>query len=274
MRRTLFACLDIKDLIQSTMDYPVKELERFRAQMGLELSEKDKRRIFEGLGGYENTAETEYKLGMAREAVEDLLVSDWVKFIGVTGSVASGGVVMGDDIDVFIVVKNDRAWVYRLVIWFRDLFRNQKLKRVDKSARDRNSTTHMEWQVKDKICMNFICEERALRFDQDIFTFHELSYMRPVYNPQFLFTIFSENKWMTEFGAYRPTVFSDPPRRRRSNFRIFLNDMAFLGQLMFMTVASHNPEYKRLIHNHNIGRITFYPKDFKEEILNELKKSR
>jgi hypothetical protein len=119
--------------------------------------------------------------------------------------------------------------------------------------------------------MNFICEERALKFEQDIFNFHELVFMRPIYKDSYLFTIFSANRWIERYGAYVPTAFGDQPDYKRERLWVFLNDMAFLCQLIFMTINGSKPEYERLIDNHDKGRIEFYPSDFKKGVMEKFK---
>ena len=109
------------------------------------------------------------KVSLVEENVKKLLLFKWVKFIGVSGSVAAGFAKDEDDIDLFIVVKDGTAWLYRGVLTLRGLFNG--LFRGKRHGED----------VKNLFCFNLICEESGLNFDNDIFDFHELMYLIPVY---------------------------------------------------------------------------------------------
>ena len=45
------------------------------------------------------------KVQIARDSVKYLVVFNWVQFIAISGSVASGFAKEGDDIDIFVVIK-------------------------------------------------------------------------------------------------------------------------------------------------------------------------
>jgi hypothetical protein len=116
------------------------------------------------------------KLSIAKKSLEWLACNPFVKFIGVSGSVASEFVQSEDDVDLFIVTQNDTAWIYRLYIYFKNIFH--------KKIRSKENV-NKGGKVKDKLCVNFITEQRALTLDSDIFNLNELIYLKPIYNTHF-----------------------------------------------------------------------------------------
>jgi len=203
------------------------------------------------------------KVVIAEDCIEWLLFKPWVKFVGISGSVASEFAREDDDIDLFIVVKNDTAWIYRLYVYFRNIFKH----RVRSKKKEDN-----EINVKDKLCINFITEQRALHFENDVFNLNEILYIKPIYNRNFLRLIFLSNPWLKD--AYRVSdKYLDVDRLKvgdikeltKRNYLLFIfNFIAFLGQLLFMIVTRHQPDLKRLSEGFKEGRIEFYPKEFKK----------
>ena len=197
----------------------------------------------------------EVKTKLALGNVKFLLLGNIVKFIGLSGSVAAGFAKEDDDIDVFIVVRNDTAWIYRAILVFRNIFYRKIRTKLDGS------------NVKDKFCLNFICEERDVTFENDIFNFHELMYLIPIYNEKFLNYIYSQNLWLREeYGVKKELLLSRiMVSRKRNIFLRIINFLAFFAQLVFMFVTQHNPEVRRLKENFKKGRIAFFPGDYKRK---------
>lgn len=210
------------------------------------------------------------KISIAKESLDWLLFKPWVRFIGVSGSVASQFVKKGDDIDLFIVVKNDTAWLYRLYIYFRNLFK--------KSIRSKERVEKGE-SVKDKLCINFITEERDLRFEDDIFNLNELLFLKPIYMEDYLKVIFINNPWLNDkylvsdkYLQKDKVKVRDVRDLRKRNYILFIpNLIAFLGQICYMIIMGHQPDLKRLCKGFREGRIEFYPKDFREKKLKNTK---
>lgn len=196
------------------------------------------------------------KLRVAKENLEKLKVFKWVRFIGVSGSVAAGFAEKDDDIDVFVVVRNGTMWIYRAIIAFRNIFHNKiRAKR------------HKE--VKDKLCVNLICEERGLEFPRDIFNMHELIFLIPLYNKKYKRYILSMNPWMERDFLVKKELFRTrliPEKKVFFPLRL-LNFFAFIAQLTFMSLSGHNPEMKRLVGNYRKGRIEFFEYDYRMDKL-------
>ena len=194
------------------------------------------------------------KIQRAQENISSLLALNLVKFIGVTGSVAAGFAKEEDDIDVFVVVRDGSMWLYRGLVALRNIFQNKV-----RAKRHRD--------VRDKLCLNLVCEERDLGFQNDIFNFHELMYMKPIYNEKYVNYIFSQNKWLVEeYGIRKELQETEIQSEGSVNLllRIF-NSIFYYLQLFFMIIRRHNPELERLRKNSKKGRIEFFPNDFKEE---------
>lgn len=195
------------------------------------------------------------KLEIAKKNLKYLKVGNWVKFIGISGSVAAGFAKQEDDIDVFVVVENDTAWIYRALLMFKNIFhRKIRIKRDGE-------------MVMDKLCINFICEEKGLQLENDMFNFHELMYLIPICNEKYLNYIYSKNVWLKEeYGVKNELLVNRVwVERRRNIFLMILNFKAFCLQLIFMIITNHGPEIPRLKSNFKEGRIEFFPVDYKEK---------
>lgn len=195
------------------------------------------------------------KIAIAKRNLKYLQIGKWVKFIGISGSVAAGFAKEEDDIDLFIVVRNGCGWIYRGLIALRNIFH-----RTIRVKRDRGD-------VSDKLCINFICEERSLRLENDMFNFHELMYLVPIYNDKYLNYIYSQNEWLkTEYGVKNDLLISRIQSQRFVNFVFrILNWLAFFVQLLFMVVFKHSPNVKRLEQDFKVGRIEFFEEDYKKK---------
>ena len=260
-------------MYRKKIDRIIKEFIKFRSNMGVKLTLKKARYIwgkervsqlpkgiFNLLGKKINLKQERVilsKIRIAKRNMDILLVSDWVKFIGVSGSVAAGFAKEEDDIDLFIVVRNGSAWIYRGIIRLRNLF-----KHVIRVKRDGEN-------VKNLFCTNYIVEERGLSLERDIFNLHELMYMIPIYQKRYLSSIFSENRWLETEYLVDKGLFNSKRRVYRgvNIFIVILNYLAYLLQVLFMLISNHKPEIKRIQTNYSEGRIQFFPSDYKERIL-------
>lgn len=265
------------------MQSPKKVFEntlKFRIAMGLYLSKDDikyiwGRRFLKNLEDSqeediqnllktlkENENEVVFKkFKIAKKYLSKLKVFNLVKFIGVSGSVAAGFANEEDDIDVFVVVRNGTMWIYRAIIIFKNLFHNRI-----RAKRHKN--------VKNKLCLNLICEERGLQFPPDIFNFHELLFLKPVYKKEYKKFILSQNSWLRKEFLVKKELFITrviPQKRVLFPLRI-INHIAFYSQLLFMLISGHKPDIKRLKENFKQGRIEFFESDYREERIGNYEK--
>lgn len=260
----------------TSMQTPHKVFEnavRFRSAMDLSLSKEDikyiwGRRFFKNLEdsedknikkllkairGNENNYISE-KTNIAKKHMSKLMVSNWVKFIGISGSVAAGFAKEEDDIDIFVVVRDGTMWVYRALVVFRNLFHNRIRAKRHKD-------------VKNKLCLNLICEERGLQFPSDIFNFHELMFLKPIYKKSYKRYIFSQNKWLRKKFLVKKELLRTRIQSDKRGFLLIriVNYMAFICQLLFMFISGHRPNIKRLRRNFKRGRIEFFEYDYRNE---------
>lgn len=242
----------------------ISQLVLFRKNMGVK-TPKEKVVFFWGknfkniqaIENFKREKFVEKKINIVRENINSILFLDWVKFVGITGSVAAGTAKEKDDIDVFIVVKNNRMWLYRAILTTR--LGKESLRRV--------------WgkPFKNKIDTNFICEERGLWFNaESIFVLHELLFMIPVYNEEYYEKILGVNhKLLENFCIERKKV---EVNKKGNLFFKILDKFAFALQYTYMLVKNHKPDYKRLKRNNKKGRIAFFPENFRKEREEEYRK--
>lgn len=241
------------------------ELMEFRSLMGLNVSSNDVKRIW-GRRFFKNEKKksekqlvnyhVENKIKIAKENISKLLVFNWVQFIGVSGSVAAGFAKEEDDIDLFVVVRNNCMWLYRGIISLKNIF-HKKIR------------TKKDSDVKDKLCINLIAEERGVEFSNDIFNFHELMYLKPIYNEKYLSYIYSRNEWLRDdYGIKKElTQTKISSTKNVSVFFSIFNSLAFFFQLFFMVLSNHNPEVERLKYNSRNGKIEFFSTQHKEKVV-------
>lgn len=250
------------------IDEVLRKLREFRELMGIPVTEDDIKYIWgkrylkrvRGRGGkILKNIENKYieeKVDIAKSNLSNLRVFNWVCFIGISGSVAAGFAKEDDDIDMYIVVRNNTAWLYRGIVVFKNLFHNKIRAKRHKV-------------IKNKLCVNLITEERGLQFTNDIFNFHELMYLIPVYNESYINYIYSQNMWLEkEYYVKKENINTKIRATKKISFLTkLLNQLAFLSQIVFMAVAGHNPDIKRLKENYRNGRIEFFEHDYKEKVL-------
>ncbi len=194
------------------------------------------------------------KIIYVKKVTKTLFIRPFVKMIGISGSVASGLYKEGEDTDIFVVVNNHFSWIFRglaklilgsNVIWYED---NDK---------------------KNRICLNFILEERGLYFkEEDIFTFHEIFYLIPIWGEDYFPYLLNKNVWVyTEFFAKK----RDINKERYLLMDVLLailfcipNFIAFILQVMYMLILKHKPDLKRLWNTYLEGKIEFYLDDFRK----------
>lgn len=245
----------------------------FRKQMGAKLSFEMVEKIW-GQNGIDKTRQLEKsnlikdllstskfednsvsyeKYRYARRNYKKFLIFNWVKYVAVSGSVAAEIAKPEEDIDIFIVIRNDRVWIYRFLL---------KLKNLS------NGTFRFAHnsKVKNRFCVNFICEERGLKdFPKDIFIFHELFMMKSIYNAAYFNEIVANNSWTADFGV---VLRHSSNSRAESSFVLRAVDSFFMFlQLTFMLFTNRKPNLSRYINNTLKGKVISYPQSFKPAVM-------
>jgi predicted nucleotidyltransferase len=220
----------------------------FGKELVRNLDERIKRLLVSG----KESAAVARKLEYARQNSSIFLIFDLVKFVGVSGSVAAGFAGEDDDIDIFIVVRNGTGWLYRGLLLLRNLF-NRKI-RMGGGFSKRH--TGLGGRFKDKFCINLIVEERGLKFDEDI------------YNEKYLGQVLSKNTWISKYAGIVPKAGSSDTSKEGFIWHI-LNAKFFIAQLIYRILMLHPTDLKEINRSYREGKIIFYPKDFRHEILKE-----
>lgn len=206
------------------------------------------------------------KINIANSSIKWLVIKQFVKFVAISGSVASEFAKKSDDIDLFIVTKNDTVWIYRFYLYFKNFFKGD--------IRSKNKRN-----VENKFCINLLTEERFLQFEPDVFNLNEILYLKPIYNHKYQKIFLLNNQWIKDkhlvsekyLGIGGIKVCDVKALTKRNYFLLPLNFLAFLSQLVYMIAMNHRPDISRLLKGFKKGRVEFYPKDFKLEKLRNLK---
>lgn len=112
----------------------------------------------------------------------------FVRFIGVTGSLAMQCAAPEDDIDFLIVTAADRVWLTRALVL--SLLWVLGVKRADNEAQHHPN----------KICANIFVAEDGLTFpDQSLFIAHEFCQMVPLWGQACYTRFVAANAWVREF---------------------------------------------------------------------------
>jgi len=130
------------------------------------------------------------KLDLARRALQSITWIPWIRFAGVTGSVAFENAHEKDDIDIFVITANNRVWLTRLV---EEIV--LRIRGVRRSFRDRN--------VADRLCINYYLSEGMLKIqppkELELMNALELVRMTPVLYPAYTKTVLDANPWVYEY---------------------------------------------------------------------------
>ncbi len=233
------------------------KLKNFRSLFGMGVTKEESKYIwgkeYRGASKGKKNIYVDKKVEIAKKNIPVLLVGNLVRFIGISGSVGSGFAKEEDDIDIFVVTRNGTMWLYRALVQIKNIFH-------------RKIRIKGEKDVKDKLCLNLITEERGLRFDSDIFNFNELMYLIPIYNEKYINYIYSQNVWLlTEYEMRKENMITKFKPQSEVNMLIkILNKFLYYLQLIYMKLARHRPDLQRIEDNSKKGRIEFFPKKFRK----------
>jgi hypothetical protein len=113
----------------------------------------------------------------------------YIKLIGVSGSVAMNNAKENDDIDIFIIAKQNRLWTSRFLCVFVSLLLGIKRARIEPHTNDR-------------VCLNLFIDEADLEMPKNkknYYVAHEIIQMKPLVNKNYIYEQFlNKNKWVYE----------------------------------------------------------------------------
>jgi hypothetical protein len=137
------------------------------------------------------------KLRIARRVSAILAKIPMILFIGISGSLSMANTKEEDDIDLFIITKQQSVWLTRVCIL---LMLELLGKRRKKYATKVNNT----------ICINLLLEESHLQFSEDmhsLYTAHEVVQVKPLFNRDHTYEKFlAANVWVKKFMPNAVTV--------------------------------------------------------------------
>ncbi len=203
--------------------------------------------------------EAKIKVPIVISASKFLSIFPTVLFIGVSGGLSMENADKYDDIDIFVVTKNNSIWVTRFFIV---LF----LKLIGK-YRGRNDKG-----VVNKICLNMLVDEGSLPFDknrQDLYTAHEISQMIPIFNRNKTYEKFiAANSWIKNYlpNSVDKKIFSSKYKtdNKENLFLKILNCFAKFPQLWY--IRKHMTS--ETITDHILA---FHPLDYKSVVMQTYK---
>ncbi len=126
---------------------------------------------------------TQNLLGKHKSEIEQICHLPWVRTVALTGSAAFDNARMGDDIDLFLIVKANRLWLVDLYNLFVIRIWRERILRKRKG-----------------VCINYIVDEAAIALkERDFFTAHQVVHMKLIYDEGAWELFTDSNKWAYEF---------------------------------------------------------------------------
>lgn len=194
------------------------------------------------------------KIKIARQMAESVKNFPFIEMIAITGSVAVNNAKREDDIDLFIVTKENTLWIVRpFLLLYLSLYYKRR----------RRGDIH---NVQDVFCPNLWLDESDLEIkDKNLYTAHEVLQILPVLNRNHTYEKFiKENSWTKNFlaNAYHLTTHNFSPCRggvypARLPIKI-LNYIFYLLQLLYMlpykTTEKISPHFA-FLHTHDYSHL-------------------
>ncbi len=200
------------------------------------------------------------KLNKAKKDLMVLKKIPWLKFIGISGSVASHSSKKEDDIDVVLIASHHRLWLTRLLVMFLMRISGKKIRRYASSF------------YKDYYCFNLLLSEPDLRLPlekRNLFNAYQLYFIDSILDKNNLKKkLYLQNKyWVKKYLAnFADTITKDNASTAGNSFdaiilgvnigKIFgcIDNLAFKAQREYMS-----KKLKKEIITRNYA--FFHPKD-------------
>lgn len=147
-----------------------------------------------------------------------------------TGAVAINNATINDDVDVFIITKNNSLWTTRLLISGHLFF--TKKRRKPKHYQKRSD-------IKDKICTNLFLDSTHLKIPprkQNLFTAHEVVQAKPLFVKNNLHHYFLwQNRWVLHYLPNSSIPSQPTPSNQHPSFhQSIINHIAYHLQYAYM----------------------------------------
>lgn len=196
--------------------------------------------------------ESDRKLSIVQETAKRFFLVPTILMVGVSGGVSMRNADKNDDIDIFVVAKKNSIWLTRLFIILLLKFMGKHRARLDK-------------KVADKICLNMLIDEKNLELPkdrQDLYTAHEVSQMKPVFNKNRTYEKFiSKNKWVLDF---MPNAVRIKNEKQQFAVNYLLFPVEFLVKEIQLWYIKRHLSRETV----NSELLAFHSRDYKGKILN------
>lgn len=200
--------------------------------------------------------QSEKKLSIARHVASLIFFIPTVQLVGLSGALAMDNADNEDDIDLFIITKENTLWLTRLLVVLLLQFLGKRRTRKDKN-------------VSNKICLNMFLDKSSLSFSEDrrdVYTAHEIVQLRVFFERDNTHALFlNANTWVKKFLPNTKHVKIQKGKRiTEKNILLYLltvfNFIAQKAQLFYM--KSHTT-----IEIVSDGMLAFHPIDYRKKIL-------
>ncbi len=208
------------------------------------------------------------KLSIAQYASHYLSYIPTIYFIGISGGLAAEDIKETDDIDFFIIVKNNCIWITRLMILAVLELLQLRRKRDDKNGAN-------------KICVNMIIDESQLVWPdirRDIYNARELVQLKPLFERHTMHRkLLESNKWVSKFffNAYQLLQRTQIQEEQRTYMIIkiisfFIN--LSLTQYIAKVIQKIYMKKTRTTETISDSFLAFHPYDYRKQIIKNLHK--
>ncbi|MFA6005973.1 MAG: hypothetical protein WC775_05850 [Patescibacteria group bacterium] len=182
----------------------------------------------------------------------------WVKFIGISGSVAAMNAEEKDDIDLFVITSKNRLWTARFFLTVISILMGKRRGRNDQ-------------QFKDKLCFNLFFTEDSLSISknkQNIYVGHEVLQVMSVVDKEGTYRKFLEaNRWVERLFPNVNLKFKISNSKSISNSKFqILNLLSLVVEAVLMKLQLaiiYRHQTKELVTK---TQLWFFPNDFEKKI--------
>lgn len=214
----------------------------------------------------ERKKESQRKIVIAKKIIKILSCLPTIQFIGISGALSLENSERDDDIDLFVITSKGRIWLTRFAMIVILLFIGR--------YRRRN-----QGEVSDKICLNMIIDESALRFPknrQDLYTVHEIAQLMPIFERNGMYQRFiNANRWIEKFlpnaFANRGSTLNKTRNQADSFFSVFQRLVLRISAIEYLAKIVQLWSIKKHLTTETIrnGFLAFHPLDYKKKVLSE-----
>ncbi len=196
--------------------------------------------------------ESQRKIAQAYKTASILSIIPTVLLIGVSGGTSMHNADKNDDIDFFIIARENTIWQTR----FFSVLALTLLRRYRKRSLR---------IVADKICLNMLVDESGLTFPedrQDLYTAHEIVQMKPIFNKHKVYEKFIlANKWVDNFLPN--SVIKKTVRIRRKKIKVPIYVIEFFAKMLQLWYIKRHVTLETVSNE----MLAFHPSDYKIKVM-------